>query len=116
MIAGDTSIVYVRRSSDDSLRDIAALAETYYNRAFYDFLVLDLSEDETALSVLAMIGDPFRYLTAPSSLLIDDVEKYGMNATTRKKVVFFDVLSSNMNFYLWPGRDVEFRAQQKTLL
>ncbi len=67
MGSDQTTVIYIRRDSDESLRRIIGLAETYYERGLWDFVVLDMSGDRTAMTVLGTAGDPFRYLTVPVS-------------------------------------------------
>jgi hypothetical protein len=82
--------MYVRRRSDDSLRRIVALADEYYASGISEFLVLDMPDDETALSVLAVTGDPSTYLTISTSLSQSDVLEYGENTTSAKALSVVD--------------------------
>ena len=70
MGSDQTTVVYIRRDADESLRRVIGLAETYYERGLWDFVVLDMSGDRTAMTVLGTAGDPVRYLTVPVS---DDI-------------------------------------------
>jgi hypothetical protein len=92
------AVVYVRRRSDDSLRRIVAVADEYYALGISDFLVLDMSDDETALSALAATGDPLRYLTISNSLSQSDILEYGRNTTSAKTLILVDdVVSKTTN-------------------
>ena len=70
MGSDQTTVVYIRRDADESLRRVIGLAEMYYERGLWDFVVLDMSGDRTAMAVLGTAGDPVRYLTVPVS---DDI-------------------------------------------
>jgi hypothetical protein len=70
MGSDQTTVVYIRRDGGESLRRVIDLAETYYDRGLWDFVVLDMSGDPTAMTVLGTAGDPVRYLTVPVS---DDI-------------------------------------------
>ncbi|GEM_PF-4382437 len=87
MGSDQTSVVYVRRNIDESLRHIIGLAETYYDRGISDFVVLDVSGDQTALAVLGAAGDAVRYLTVPASGDITTTLAAGHGLTDAREVI-----------------------------
>jgi len=107
MIPDDVSIVYIRRTADVDLREIVALAAQYYAKTTLDFLVLDMSRDDGALSLLAGAGDPFRYLVVPD-LDFRGIVRLALKATQDRSVIFIDDLIHGVPRSAYGGRDVRF--------
>lgn len=108
MLSNATAFVYVRRRSDDNLRAIIDLAEQCYRRSMADFVVIDMSHDETALSVLAKTGDAVRYLTVSSSLNAEALIQYSMDVTDTRVLILIDDSVPNIPLPVRPGCELKF--------
>lgn len=84
------SILYVRRRDDDSLDRIINLAEQQYAAGIADFLIVDMSGDTAALSVLGRRGDPVRYLANASASPLSPLLQGGSGVMHGSRVVVID--------------------------
>ena len=112
MIADDVSLVYMRRRSDDRLRDIISLAEECYAIGIPDFLVVGTSDDKAALSILAMTGDPLRYLAVSPSSNIKCLIEMGSGSVGTKHIVLVDDVAPDHMPLLQQGRDITFLQRE----
>jgi len=107
MSLNDVSIVYVRRSFYEDLSDIMALTDQCYDNHTTDFLVIDVSRDDEALSVLARAGDPFRYFAVPTVDILGIIE-FALIMTINKKLIIIDDLAKNTRSLVYNSRTVRF--------
>jgi len=87
-----------------------ALAHQYYDNHTADFLVLDISSDDTALSVLATVGDPFRYLAVRDIDIVGLIE-FALTVAPNRQFIIIDDLAQNIPASVYHGRGVQFEPK-----
>lgn len=113
MNLNDVSIVYIRRHPDEDLRMITTLANQYYDLHSTDFLVLDVSPDDAALSALARAGDPFRYLAVTAADPAHLIE-YAFGVATHNRLIIIDDLVQHVAPSAYAGRDVRLVSKSSS--